>query len=97
MITFEKARQHVEYKRIPEHVLADLYAYVEHHQYTGHFLAAVLSHDLFEAVARSDKESGAALRELVVFIHMEVRSDCHGNPAAVRNWLRTRPETSNAA
>lgn len=87
MISYDQARAHSEYCRIPEQVLLGLYAYVEHRQAPGHFLQAVLSNDLFEAIGRADKEAVAALRELVVFIHMEVRSDCHGSRQKVGAWL----------
>lgn len=87
MITYEQARQHSEYSRIPEHILTSLYGYVEHRQAPGHFLQAVLANDLFEAIGRADKEAVAALRELVVFIHMEVRSDCHGSRQKITAWL----------
>jgi len=92
MISFAQARQHAEYCRIPAQVLASLYGYVEHRQAPGHFLNAVLRNDLFEAVGRADKESRAALAELVCFIHMEVRSDCHGTPEKLKQWLYPKPE-----
>lgn len=87
MISYDQARQHSEYCRIPEHILMGVYAYIEHRQSPGHFLQAVLSNDLFEAIGRADKEAVAALRELVVFIHCEVRSDCYGNRQKVSAWL----------
>jgi len=96
MIAYEQARQHSEYCRIPEHVLASVYGFVEHRQAPGHFLTCVLTNDLFGAVGRADKESGAALRELVVFLHMEVRSDAFGSPQKVREWLYPTPEQPEA-
>lgn len=88
MMTFEQAQQHAQYQRIPTAVLHGLYDYIERHQAPGHFLTAVLCHDLFEATGRSDEGSWIALRELVVFIYNEVRSDCHGSPAKVSAWLQ---------
>lgn len=87
MMTFEKARQHAEFSRIPEHILYDLYDYIKHRQATGHFLNAVLTNNLFEAIGRADKEALAALREIVVFVHMEVRADAYGSADKVQNWL----------
>jgi hypothetical protein len=87
VITYEQARQHPEYSRIPEHILHGVYAYVDQHQATGHFLACVLSNDLFGAVARADKEAGAALRELVVFITNEVPLNCYGSADKIKQWL----------
>lgn len=91
MITYEQARKHDEFGLIPEHILQSIYGYVEQRQSTGHFLNAVLSNNLFEAIARADKEALAALREIVVFIHMEVRADCHGSPEKIQNWLFPKP------
>lgn len=87
MIPYEEARKHPEFSRIPEHVLAGVYSFVEHRTEPGHFLSAVLCDNLFEAVGRADKESGAALRELVCFIHCEVPTMCYGNTIKVRGWL----------
>lgn len=92
MITYEQARQHSEYTRIRADILQSVYAYVEHRQAPGHFLQAVLSNDLFEAIGRADKEAVTALRELVVFIHSEVRSDCYGSREKVKQWLFPKPK-----
>jgi hypothetical protein len=91
MMTFEKARHHAEFSRIPEHILRGLYGYVEHRQATGHFLNAVLTNNLFDAISRADKEALAALREIVVFVHMEVRSDAYGSSQKVQEWLFPKP------
>lgn len=88
MITYEQARQHAEYSRIPEHILQGVYGYVEHRQAPGHFLQAVLANDLFESIGRADKDCAATLRELVVFIHMEVRTDCYGDRQKLSAWLK---------
>lgn len=97
MMTFEKARQHAEYSRIPEQILRSIYGYVEYRQATGHFLNAVLTNNLYDAIARADKESLAALREIVTFVHMEVRSDCYGSKEKVQDWLFPKPPRMPAA
>lgn len=91
MITYEHARKHAEFRLIPEHILRGLYGYVEHRQATGHFLNAVLTNNLFDAISRADKEALAALREIVVFVHMEVRSDAYGSSQKVQEWLFPKP------
>lgn len=91
MMTFEKARQHAEYSRIPESILRSIYGYIEYRQATGHFLNAILTNNLYEAIARADKESLAALREIVVFVHMEVRADAYGSADKVQSWLFPKP------
>ncbi len=90
LIPYEKARQHAEYRRIPQRILISLYDYVNNRQQTGGFLAAVLSNDLFTAIGKADSESLAAIREIVVFIHMEVPSHCYGSEHAVCAWVNGR-------
>lgn len=93
-IPFEAALAHEQYCRIPRQVLASVYGYVNRREITGHFLTAVLSNNLFDAVGRADKESMESLRELVVFIHMEVPSCCHGSLENVAHWLHPKPNKS---
>lgn len=90
LIPYEKAREHSDYRLIPQRILISLYEYVNNRQQTGGFLAAVLCNDLFAAIGKADKESLAAIREIVVFIHMEVPSPCYGNAAAVDAWINGR-------
>jgi len=54
---------------------------------TGHFLRAVLAHDLFGAFAYADSQNRDALGEIVAFIHNYLRSDCHGSYAKVDGWV----------
>lgn len=85
MITYEQARQHAEYSRIPEHVLQGVYGYVEHR--CDRFLVGP-ANGLEQIVAQDRLQKAArSLRELVVFLHMEVRADCHGNQQKVHAWL----------
>ncbi len=90
LISYEKARQHADYRQIPQRVLLSLYAYVNNRQQTGGFLTAVLSNNLFTAIGKADSESLAAIREIVVFIHMEVPSPCYGSEQAVTAWINSR-------
>ena len=87
MIAFTDALVHEDYRRIPDYILKGIYSYVGHRLRSGDFLLAVFRNDLSEAVGRADKETLAALKEIVIFGHMEVPSICHGSPAAVNNWL----------
>jgi len=53
----------------------------------GHFLTAVMEHDLFEAFARADEENARDMREIVRYIHWEVPASCHGSRERVRAWI----------
>lgn len=90
MISHADALLHEEYCKIPAQLLASLDGYARRRETPGHFLIAVLSHELFDAVSRADKESYAALRELVTFIHMELPSEAHGNMDKVAHWLHPK-------
>lgn len=90
LISYEKARHHADYRLIPQRVLESLYDYVNNRQPTGGFLYAVLTNDLMTAIGKADKESLAAIREIVVFIHMEIPASCYGSHEAVNAWINGR-------
>lgn len=72
--------------KIPEHLLVGLIAWGKKEHPVGHFLTAVLSNNLFEAVSRADEESMRSLRHIVRFIYNEMPSQCHGSPEKVKAW-----------
>jgi len=53
----------------------------------GHFMQAVLSNDLMEAMGRADDESVGDLKAITMFIYNDVPGMCCGNKDAVREWL----------
>lgn len=61
--------------------------YAEKRRPTGQFLEAVLSNDLFDAMARGDPESREVLPGIVSFIYNRMPGNCHGSRAKVRAWL----------
>lgn len=83
----DKAQARLRYPNIPATILEALYAYVEHRQQPGHFLNAVLSNNLLEAVQRADSQSQAALREIVEFVYNNLPSNSYGSYRAVSAWL----------
>jgi hypothetical protein len=87
MISLPDALKHDDYSKIPPHLLQSIYGYVLQRQAVGHFLTALLCNDLIAAVGRADKETIAALRELVIFLHMEVPCECYGSAEKVASWL----------
>ena len=89
MITREKALESEGYKRIPPAVLNSLYNYIQHHQCPGHFVQAVLSNDLDGAFRYADRDSLAAMHDIVQFVHHELPGNAHGSPEAVASWLLT--------
>ncbi len=53
---------------------------------TGHFLAALLTNDLMEALVRADPNSLANLRPLCLFLRNSTPPLCHGSHAKVNAW-----------
>lgn len=62
-------------------------AYVRYSRPVGHFLTAVLSNDLREAIARADLHNQAALVEIVKYVWRTAPFDAWGTPERVRKWL----------
>ena len=79
--------------RIPRNIMAGIREYVETHTPPGSFLTAVFCNDLTNAVARADKYSLAAIRDIVLYVHNECPSACHGSAEAFKNWTSYRVAT----
>ncbi len=75
---------------IPTHTQAALDRYVKHKIIPGGFLMAVLSNDLFGAVAQADSENLAALPEIVKYIYNNCPSNAWGSKDQV--WAYVREE-----
>ena len=82
---------------IPDHMHEAITAYVETGRPVGHFLAAVLSNDLFEAATRADDKNLEALVGWVRFLYNYAPSACWGSPAAVESWLADGARRREAA
>ena len=72
---------------IPSHTKAVIDRYVRDHCPTGGFLYAVLTNDLFEAVARADEYNRECLSDICEYIQTHIPSIAWGNPEKVRQWL----------
>ena len=77
--------QHYEDK-IPPLVLAALVRWGKQETLVGDFLTAFLSNDLMKAIVRADENSLAAFRHIMLFVHHELPSQCHGNLKKVEAW-----------
>lgn len=84
-------RQHLktaaEKCEVPEYLHDGVIEYLVSRRPTGHFLKAVLSNDLREAIARADVENRVHLYELVLFLHNYAPAPAWGSPSAVDAWL----------
>ena len=83
--------------RAPKHGIDQ---YVDHGVPTGSFLRAVLSNDLFEAVARADEHNQIALAEICKYIYNFTPTTCHGSPERFEHWIefhKKEPVVANEA
>jgi len=71
---------------IPEHTQHSIDMFVELGHGVGGFLTAVLTNDLFGAVAKADAESLEALGDIVRYIYNNVPQECYGSVDAVSRW-----------
>jgi len=76
--------------KIPTLVLNGLVNYLYYGSKPGHFLCAVLTNNLFEAVARSDNDSLAALREIIWLVYNRTPSPSWGDKAKIEAWGEQR-------
>jgi hypothetical protein len=87
-VSFDTARRHPVYSKIPEMVLDGLYDYFYRGYTPGGFLHAVLTNDLFGAFSTADADSKAQLEALLQFLHQEVPTICYKFEARVKYWVR---------
>lgn len=72
---------------IPQLILESIDAYALEGRPVGSFLEAVLSHELFEAVAFADGDSMRGLCAIVCYIHNKVPAICHGSKGVYELWV----------
>lgn len=77
-------------KAIPDYMQDALKLYLEQHIDPGHFLCAVLSNDLKEAVNRADDTNINALPIYVAYLYNHAPSKCWGSTEKVNKWLANR-------
>jgi len=75
---------------IPKNIEAALNRYVIDGIPTGGFLRAVLSNDLFEAVARADMDNQYGLVSICQYIYNYCPSICHGSSEKVDKWIESK-------
>lgn len=71
---------------LPEHMHEGLLAYILVGRPVGHFLTAVLSNDLAEAVNRGDEKNQAALPNYIKFLNY-APIGCWHSEAHVEQWM----------
>lgn len=82
-----KTNDHEGYEDIPAHILESIDAYAAEGRPVGHFLEAVLSNDLYEAVKRADAACLKALNLIVMYVTNKFTSTCYGSPERYKEWI----------
>lgn len=75
-----------KYKIRPD-MVNSLLGYALRHEPVGHFLQAVLSNNLFDAMTRADKDNFENLPAFVNFIYWEIPDRCWGSMQAYKDWI----------
>lgn len=84
-LEIQKIRQ--LYPDVSETTIGSLARYVNNGIPTGSFLEAVLSNDLFGAVAKADMWNKQALPRICELVYNYLPGSCHGSPEAYKSWL----------
>lgn len=79
-----------DYSLIPERITVSLYFYLEYGTPLGGFLTAVMSNDLFEAVAKADDKNISLIPVLVNYIRNKFPDECHGSKEKVKSWYKEK-------
>jgi len=76
------------YWLIRPNIIEGINRYVLWHQEVGHFLTAVLSNDLREALARADDENIRTILQIVSYCHNQIPGVCWGSPEVYKKWIK---------
>jgi|APSaa5957512535_1039671.scaffolds.fasta_scaffold175741_2 hypothetical protein len=86
-IMLEEVKKNFLSKGLPEYMWPGVKNWLKYGQIPGHFLSAVISHDLFDCINRGDQFNQSHLKEWVWFFYNDVDGRCHG-----KNALETWPK-----
>jgi hypothetical protein len=73
---------------IPPGMIGGLRRYIEHGIPPGHFMTAVLSNDLMEALKRADNENINRLPDYGMWLYNCAPTECYGSPQKVEAWIK---------
>ena len=79
------------FSKVPEHTQEALERYFLYGIEPGSFLQAVLSNDLYSAVARADTWNRTAIADIVTWIAHNAPDGSWGHPDYYREWVNKGP------
>lgn len=77
-----------EYDKIPNVILLAINNHVLRGQRCGHFVTAVLSNDLTEAVNRADDECQKCLHTIILYLYNRCPGECWGSKKKMEDWRK---------
>jgi hypothetical protein len=77
---------------IPDRMMPAIQRYILHGIEPGHFLTAVITNNLTEAVARADDENMRNIPAFVAYFYNEAPRDCWGSEAKMNMWITQKAE-----
>ena len=77
---------------IPEHIFGGIRRWIEFGDHPGHFLMAVITNNLKEAVGRADDECIAGLPAIVGYLYNVAPSECWGSEERAAAWALARKD-----
>ena len=86
-------------RHVPEHMREAIVNWIDGKtppKMLGHFLYALLCHDLWEAFARADEANANSMRGWVLFLHNYAPSTCHGSAEKLETYYAYRPRRDDA-
>ena len=82
----------IDYSTVPgtEVMRTAVLRYIEHGASPGHFLTAVIQHDLFRAVERAATANQALLVDWVRWFYNKAPGGCHGSKERMTIWMEEK-------
>ena len=71
--------------------------WIEHGTRPGHFVTAVLTNNLFEAIARADSNNVKLLPDIVRWVYSHAPSSCWGTEEKMKEWKGLENEATTIA
>lgn len=81
-----------DYAYIPEDMRDAMIRYVEDRIPPGHFLTAVITNNLVDAVGRADARNLTLLKQYVQWFYNVAPSACYGSVQKMKSWVEAKNE-----
>jgi len=73
---------------IPDRMMEGIERYIKHGISPGHFLTAIITNDLREAVSRADDENIENIPAYVNYFYNVAPAACWGSPEIMDSWIK---------